>query len=153
MIFWYYQKNKVVQDYYIHTTTIHKDIINTDNLFIPLILNDLGIFSLIIYIRDGKINIIYYLIFSSITIITKKSTNYKAIIYLLDKENTIKIKNLQLKTLSWGKIVKFNKILKVTLTNNITFYYLLEYNTTIYHSYAFYTIKILEILCKAPPDL
>jgi len=116
-------------------------------------LNDLGIFSLIINIRDSKINIIYYPISGSINIITKKSTNYKAITYLLDKENTVKIKNLQLNTLSWGKIVKFNKILKVTLTNNITFYYLLEYNTTNYYSYTFCTIKILEILHEAPSGL
>jgi len=27
------KNNKVVQDYYIYTTTIHKGIINTDNIY------------------------------------------------------------------------------------------------------------------------
>ena len=78
----------------IYTKSIYKDIINTTNASIDLKFGIVGIFLIIIHVKNRELDIIYYITPSIINVLIKKKQNFRAILGLSDKGSPKEIEDL-----------------------------------------------------------
>ena len=68
---------------------------------------------MIVAIGGGLVDVIHHIQPSTYNVLTKKTTNMKEIIGLIDKGNPTKIRNLHLEELSKGKISRMDKLFEI----------------------------------------
>jgi len=132
------------------TCILSKDIISLTDNSVVIKFNNLGLFPLLVYEGKGQVDIIYYTTPEKINLITKLSSNFKAIAGLSKKGAPVKFKDLNSESFSKGKVVKLEDICSITDINDIVVINFIGHNIANYYSFTFYPPEVIDILHNSP---